>query len=328
MRHRRLGGINFAPIPKQRIINGHLTSDAVAAFEERRDIVELICPVCSKYLIDKDDVFHCYYCGLAGEVILVVDRLVADDDPHRLSIRLLQQEDTLTLKAYKHAKENEGFIFGSLPCPSCDEPITQLLEHDSCVQPSCCQVVFPPQIVEIRHPKPPRNSIQRWKVSYELVEKIGLPHPTSCKLTHIDLATYESELARFAPKIETLAIEADPVPSETQKALPPEDMPSSDDTEVSIPETIDVTHTDAITLFFRRCILRNAEAITPRNEVYQAYVQWIGEQHQAPLSNRIFYRHLREVFPYVRFGQNRINGKRMWCYRGISLRRDDDPLRG
>ena len=326
-RHHNRGGINFAPLPKQRIFNGVLNDYVFEAIKDRCDIAELICRVCEKYLIHKDDLYRCSHCGVAGEVVLVVDRLVADDDPHRLSVRLLQREGTLTPKAYKHAAENDGFLIGGLPCPSCDKPITQLIEHDTGVQPSCCQVAFLPQIKEIPDAKPPKGKrIQRWKVSYEKIEKIDLPHPTPCQLTLIDLATYQSELARFAPKIETLPIEADPASSETLEEPPPEDSSPSDATQVSNAATLPVRHTDAITWFLRKFILGKPTAITPRNEVYEAYVHWIRKHNQEPLSNKIFYRHFKALYPYVRYGQNRINGKMTRCYRGISLRRDADLL--
>ena len=313
-----------------RIKNGRLDEYAEDAIKDHRDVAELICSLCRKHLIYKDDLFHCSSCGLTGEVMLVVNRLVSDDDPHRLSIRLLQRNDPLTQLAWKHAEENDGFSFGSLPCPSCDKPITQLIEHDNGVQPSCCQVVFPPHIEEIRFPKPQRGKrIQRWKVSYQLVEKIGIHYPTLSKLIHIDLATYQSELARFAPKIETLAIEADPFPSEAVAASPAENLPpneDTDDTKVKKALTLPVRGTDAITWFLRKFIRGTPTAIIPRHEFYEAYVRWIRKYHQEPLSKKIFYKHLRELYPRVKSGQNRINGKRMRCYRGISLSDHDDLI--
>ena len=319
---------DMAPIINQRILDGMLTDYAWEKIENNLDIAELICPLCKKYLIHKDDFYHCYWCGLTTEVVLVVDRLVADADPQRLSIRLLQREGTLTPEAWQHAEANKGFLIGFLVCPSCEDPITHLSEDATGEKPSCCQVSFLPEIKDIPYSKPPRrNRIQRWKVSYE-VENAEIPYPTPCELKLIDLGTYQSELERFAPKIETFPIVADPPPSEPVEAPPPEDLPSSDDTEVSIPETIDVTHTDAINWFLRKFILGKPTAITPRNDVYEAYVHWIRKHRQEPLSNKIFYRHLREIFPYVRSGQNRINGKMTRCYRGISLRRDADLLSG
>ena len=309
------GGIHFTRHRKQRIFNGVLNEHAFEAIQDRLDITALICPVCQKYLIQEDDLFYCYDCQLAGEVVLVIDRRVADDDPQRLSLRLLQRDGTLTPKAYKHIKENDGFLFGGLPCPSCDAPITQLFEDTTGEKPTCCQVAFLPQIKAIRDAKPPKGErIQHWKVSY-WVESLRIHSPTPCQLKVIDVEVYQSELAHFAPKVETLSIE-------THRA------PAEDDRDVSAPETIPMTHTAAIGVFIRRFLVRDPAAITPRNDFYQAYVRWIQEHHQEPLGNKTFYRQLREVFPYLKSGQHRINGKRTRCYRGISLRRDADPLRG
>ena len=328
-RHHNRGGINFARLPKQRIPNGVLNDNTSERIKDRLDIAELICPLCQKYLIHKDDLYYCYYCGVAGEVVLVVDRLVSDEDPQRLSLCLLQRLDTLKPNACKHFEENDKFLFGSLPCPSCDEPITQLIEHDAGVQPSCCQVAFVPKIIQIpyKYEEKKRKTIPRWKVSYHF-EKVGISHPTLCELKLIERHAYISELAHFLPKCET-PIEVDPAPAdETQDQKPRKKPPSttSDETHVSKAKTIPVRNTDAITLFLRTSIIERSNAITPRNDVYEAYVHWIRKHNQQPLSNKVFYGHLRQVFPYVRYGQNRINGKLTRCYRGVKLRSYDDML--
>ena len=327
-RHHNRGGIDFAPERKRRIHNDVISEYVEEAIEDHLDIAELICPLCKKHLIHEDDLFHCYWCGLTTEVVLVVDRLVSDDDPRRLSLRLLQRKGTLTLKAWFHAGENDGFFFSFLPCPWCKDPITHLIEHDTGVRTSCCNIAFIPQIIEIPTPKPPRGKlIQRWKVSYHF-EKVGISHPTLCELKLIERHAYISELAHFLPKCET-PIEVDSAPAdETQDQKPRKKPPSttSDETHVSKAKTIPVRNTDAITLFLRTFIIRKPNAITPRNDVYEAYVHWIRKHNQQPLSNKVFYRHLEEILRYVGSGQNRINGKLTRCYRGVKLRSNDDML--
>ena len=315
--------------PEPRINKGRLDEYTEDAIKDHLNIAEIICPLCTKHLLREDDLFHCSSCGLTGEVMLVVNRLVSDDDPHRLSIRLLQRNDTLTQLAWKHAEENDGFSFGSLPCPSCDKPITQLSEDATGEKPFCCQVFSVPRIEEISDDKPSRRKHkQPWKVSYD-VKIAAAKFPTPNALRLIDLATYEQELARFAPKIETLAVEADPSPLEAVAASPAENLPpneDTDDTKVKKALTLPVRGTDAITWFLRKFIRGTPTAIIPRHEFYEAYVHWIRKYHQEPLSDKIFYKHLGQLYTRVSSGQNRINGKRMRCYRGISLSDHDDLL--
>lgn len=343
-RHHDRGGIDFADTPKQRMPNGMLTDEAHKAFEAHRDIAELLCPICRKYLIHEADLYNCHWCGVAGEVVLVVDRLVADDDPQRVSIRLRQQR-TLSPKAWQHAEANNGFLISDLPCPSCDAPITRLIEHDDGVQPSCCQFAFIPGIKELFYRKSRGRYMPRWQIFYEEVEKIGIPQPTLCEIKCIDLYTYRSEMTRLAPKIQTPAVESEGVPhrnaqtswtgcvgqpsravSPSETLEPPQQKAESDTppnaTDVSKAKTLSLRGTDAIHLFLRTFIIGEPKARTPRNEVYEAYTAWIRQDNQPPLHAKTFHKHLKEVFPYVAEGQNRIDGKRVWCYRGIKVRAD------
>ena len=308
-------GIDFATDSHKRIKDHSLNENVEAAIKDHLDIAKLTCPLCKKDLIYEDNLYHCYWCGLTTEVVLVVNRRLADDHPRRLSLRLIQRKSTLTLKAWLHAGENEGFFVSCLPCAWCKDPITQLIEHDTGVRTSCCNIAFIPQIIEIPTPKPPRGKlIQRWKVSYRY-EKIVISSPTLCKLKLMDIELYQSELGHFAPKVETPAIEADP----TAAASPSDDSKVSE-TEKLLTEELIVTGIAAIGEFIRRFVVRDPGAIIPQKNFYQVYMQWIKEQHQEPLGNKIFYNHMREVFPDIKRRQNRIKGKREWCYRGFSLR--------
>ena len=314
-RHHNRGGIDFASEPKRRRHSDVISEHTEVAIKDHLDVAELICPLCKKHLIHEHDFYHCYWCGLTTEVVLVVNRRLADNDPRRLSLRLLQREGTLTLKAWLHAGENHGFFVSFLPCPWCKDPITHLIEHDTGARTSCCHIAFIPQIIEIPTPKPPRGKrIQRWKVSYRY-EKVVISSPTVCELKVMDIKMYQSELAHFAPKVETIGIEADPTASEA-----PSDDSEVSETQKLLTEELIVTGIAATDEFIRRFVGRDPGAIIPQKHFYQAYVKWIKEQHQEPLGNKTFYKQLREVFPYLECRQNRINGPRVWCYRGISLR--------
>ena len=314
------GALSRGSDPEPRIIDGQLNENALEKIKDRLDIAELICPLCSKDLISENDLFHCYWCGLTTEVMLVVDRLLSDDDPQRLSICLLQREGTLTPEAWQHTDANKGFLIGFLVCPSCKDPITHLSEDATGEKPFCCQVFFVPRIEEISYDKPSRGTHkQPWKVSYDVkTGEARFPTPNALQL--IDLQTYERELARFAPKIKT----ADAVEASPAENLPPNE--DANDTTVSETKTLPISGTDAITRFLRKFIRGTPTAIIPRPVFYEAYVRWIRKYHQEPLSDRIFYKLLGQLYPRVKSGQNRINGKRPRCYRGISLRDHDDLL--
>lgn len=322
-RHHNREGIHFADIEKKRMPNGLLTEAARKAFDERRDIAELTCLICGKYLIYEEELYHCYWCGVAGEVVLVVDRRLSEDDPQRLSIRLLQQR-TLTLKAWLQAQANNGFLIGYLPCPSCDQPMTQLIEQESGVRPACCDFVFIPEIGELSYRKKRRGKhIPRWKVYYESVEKVASPHPKTCKIKCIDLHTYQSAFEHFAPDIPVPAAE-NVSPSETQVAQDTEvsqtDAESNTPTDNSKAKTLHVRGREALILFIRKHIRADPNAILPSSEAYSAYVDWIQEHQQKPLSDRLFHKSLQHIYKSLEFKQNRIDGKRVWCYRGIKVR--------
>ena len=321
-RHHHRGGINFPDTSGRRIIDGQLNENAWEKIKDRLDIAELICPLCSKYLIYENDLFHCYWCKLTTEVMLIVDRLLSDDDPQRLSMCLLHREGTLTPEAWQHAKANKGFLIGFLVCPSCKDPITHLSEDATGEKPFCCQVFCVPRIEEITSDKPSRGTHkQRWKVSYDVkTGEARFPTPNALQL--FDLQTYERELARFAPKIKT----ADAVEASPAENLPPNE--DTNDTTVSEAKTLPISGTDAITRFLRKFIRGTPTAIIPRPVFYEAYVRWIRKYHQEPLSDRIFYKLLGQLYPRVKSGQNRINGKMTRCYRGISLRDHEDLLAG
>ena len=369
MRPRNRQSIDFAEIPKKRFPNGMLTGEAHKVFEVDSDIADLLCLICRESLIhEADDLYCCHGCGVAGEVVLVVDRLVSGDDPARLSIRLLQRKSTLSPKAWQHAEANHGFLISDLPCPNCKAPITRLIAHEDGVQPSCCQFVFIPEIKELQSPRPPSaKHIQQWQISYEEVEKIGIQPPTVCKIRCIDLHTYENEFARsdvshhddrdregethegtssvsprtsrVAPKIQVPAVESEGVPHSDcvgqpllavsrSLTLPPpnteQPLPTPrDERDVSKVEALTVSGREAITFFIRTFVRKEPNAMTPRHEFYEAYVDWIRTHNQHPLTKNAFHKCLREIYSSIKDGQNRIDGKLTRCYRGLKLRSDE-----
>lgn len=351
MRHNNRQGIDFATPKKQRFPNGMLTSEAVNVFEAHRDITELLCQICQKHLIYEDGLYCCHECGVAGEVVLVVDRLVSDNNPQRVSIRLLQQR-TFMPKTWQHAEANKGFLISDLPCPFCRESITQIIAHDDGVQPSCCQFVFIPEIKEFPSPRPPRGEhIQQWQIYYKEVEKIGIQPPTVCKIRCIDLHTYENEFARsevshhddrdregethegtssvsprtsrVAPKIQVPAVEAVSRSLTLSSPNTEQTLPTPrDERDVSKVETLTVSGREAMTFFIRTFVTKEPNAITPRHEFYEAYVDWIRAHNQHPLTKNAFHKCLRQIYSSIKQGQNRIEGKLTRCYRGLKLRSD------
>jgi len=101
---------------------------------------------------------------------------------------------------------------------------------------------------------------------------------------------------------------------------------ANDNADVSKSEITPLRDTEAISEFIKSHLVRNADAITPRREVYEAYTHWIGKHNQTPASHNSFNQQLRDIYPYVTEGQNRINGELTRCFRGLKLRCDDDRL--
>lgn len=118
-----------------------------------------------------------------------------------------------------------------------------------------------------------------------------------------------------------------PNPAETVADLSdPSEEHANDAAYVSKSEITPLTDTEAVFEFIQSHLLRNADAITPRREVYEAYADWRRKYNQTPVPHNSFNKQLREIYPYVAEGQNRINGELTRCFRGLKLRCDDDSL--
>lgn len=99
--------------------------------------------------------------------------------------------------------------------------------------------------------------------------------------------------------------------------------PLTDTSDLSTPkETQERTDKEMIREFLSAWVVKSEGGITPRDIVYKKYQQWIGEQDREPVSKKLLFRQLLEVYPLVRVGQNRINGNLRRCFRGIKLHSD------
>lgn len=323
----------------------------------------------------ESDLFTCAACHVTGEVVLVVDRRVSEDDPQRLSIRFLPKSGEIDPKAWMQAEQNNTFLLSTLDCPSCLNPITQLSEDATGEKPFCCSVFCVPQIQEIDPRQQTSTPENQWKVAYEVKVK-NADFPTDYALNLIEAVTYQHQLQQFLPKGDMMPVEKQPphtsaaalkhtVPLEAAEKIPvtvnrptlqaeqrqegdagepqtalgspnpaepvadlsdASEADANDDADVSNSEITPPRDTEAISEFIQSHLVRNADAITPRREVYEAYTHWIGKHNQTPASYNSFNKQLRDIYPYVTEGQNRINGELTRCYRGLKLRCDDDRL--
>jgi len=66
---------------------------------------------------------------------------------------------------------------------------------------------------------------------------------------------------------------------------------------------------------------KNGDLFTPVKEFYQAYTEWCDENDRKPEAQQAVTKRLETKFRITK-SQKRINGERVWCYVGISLKED------
>lgn len=323
----------------QRIRDGILTTDDRDKLAEHLFIAKLACPLCSKPLHslgDRDsqgELPRCWSCDFSVQPVLVNEKPDVDADESFWVVRLLLRGGVITPQQWQSIVEKQSLFVAPLCCPSCDRQLIYKDIHWKLGKISCCQLLIAPRL---RIKKENTFSYQQWQpsipgfhvghlfIDIEVSTTEGA-WQTQAELKRLNAIAYRQELMRFIPNdahVKDVRDLQPPDPSPTAVDTPTEtNTPLTDTADVTPPKkTQKMIEKEMITQFLSESVIESRGGITPRDVVYEKYQHWIRQQNREPVSKTLLFRQLREVFPLVWVGQNRINGGDLIrCFRGLKL---------
>ena len=317
----------------QRIFNGALNINTTHFLGEQVFITHLVCPLCSGTLNSQGELPRCASCHISIQPVLVLEKPDVTADVSFWFVRLLLRDGLITPEQWQSIVDQQSLFVAPLCCPSCDRHLTGKDIDWQHRKISCCEVLILPRlrIKEIdtfsyQEWQPPSFNVGEWFIDIELLSTEEEPQ-TQGELKRINATAYRQELMRFLPHnapVKDVRDLQSPDPSLAAVDTPTKKSTSLTDTADIPPpkKTQKMIDKEMVFQFLSAWVVESEGAITPRDVVYEKYQQWIRQQDREPVSDKLLYRQLCEVFPLVRVRQNRINGDLTRCFRGVKLHSD------